>query len=1328
MLFVTALMISVSGISLTYALADGLSRQESARIKAYHLMSIAEEQMKRGLNKEAEISLLEIKEIDSEYLTAEDIAKVDELLKRSRGGMTERQSVLNVLAESDDLVSAGQYAKAKALLEGVKDSDALSSAERKEVANKIKGIDRDLKENQYEMTKLFDSSVKLYQAGNLDKAREGFSTVARSGLGLTVKGKTAQEYISMVDKALASGKSDALVDMVEDAKVPDPAGESEEGIGGSIKEMGAKFALYKKQVQQLLDESLDLFNSGDFKQARAGFSEVSLSGIKVVAADGKTADEYIELIDSAETMQAEAAEAVKVASGQYQKGLYEEAQTTLLNTQTEYSVYLTSDQKKELGAYIERTRVAIAGRLEIAEHLKASDQFLAEKNYGQARVELEKAVSSQFISDEERNAVIASIEELDDQVKSDKAFADRTRIEDLFANSVDLYIAGNYDAAKAGFEEVAASGVDVSLNNLNAGDYLTMIEKGVKAEDVVKPEYAIDVNVAGAARDSVEPGKRGYIDVIQQKRNIQISYTETVVADSAAKAMAFLAVNDFASAKQSVGKALSVVNKNKLLLGDALYREYEGKLALLNDEILSAESKNVAEKNQQAIDDATETAKEIRDRVESQRKKAVEDGLANAYTSQQQQRYEEALGQLEQVLAIDPHNDRALREKSYLEDNVRWREQAENQKESDDQEIRVLLDSERASIPYSNEITHPKNWKDLVARREKDEMEGRDEADVEVYNKLDEKVDLSELTTDTTLGDAINILSNSVEPPLSITVLWSDLSNNAFINETDSIGISGERLSSIPLRTGLERVLQGAGGGLAELDYAVEGGAITVATKDSLPETYEQRIYDVSELSSAPFEDYSSGGYGGGGGGSQYGGGGGSSSFGGGGSGGGSSFGGGGSSFGGGGSSFGGGGSSFGGGGGGSQYGGGGGGSQYGGGGGRGGNRGSDSYSRIYELIYNIQQIEPDSWDTTNNRTGGAGGGIQQGGIGGTTSTTTGTGEGRVRPFGTSRLVVWQTPEIHEMITVFLEQMKDIIDNQVAIEARFILVDENWLENIGVDVDFTKVPAPTGATFGLDIDDEGQRIGTQVSQNSYDHVAPAATAISSSLGGLAGSALTTGMTYIVDDLEVDFLIRATQAHSNAKTLTAPKVTVLSGEPANISVTKQRNYISSASVETTAVAAGDNLTRDIDQVNVDIAQLDTGIQMNVTPVITSDKKYVILRISAILNDELDNAGGTIPGVIDGVARDIDFELPLTETTNIQTRVTVPDMGTVLLGGLTLTAEKDIESGVPGLSKMPLIGRLFSNRSEVKDKQILLILVRPTIILKDEKEEDAIAAME
>ena len=57
---------------------------------------------------------------------------------------------------------------------------------------------------------------------------------------------------------------------------------------------------------------------------------------------------------------------------------------------------------------------------------------------------------------------------------------------------------------------------------------------------------------------------------------------------------------------------------------------------------------------------------------------------------------------------------------------------------------------------------------------------------------------------------------------------------------------------------------------------------------------------------------------------------------------------------------------------------------------------------------------------------------------------------------------------------------------------------------------------------------------------------------------------------------------------------------------------------------------------------------------------------------------------------------------------------------MLGGQRLMQEVEVESGVPILSKIPVINRMFTNRSTVKDERTLLILVKPTIIIQSEIE--------
>ena len=63
------------------------------------------------------------------------------------------------------------------------------------------------------------------------------------------------------------------------------------------------------------------------------------------------------------------------------------------------------------------------------------------------------------------------------------------------------------------------------------------------------------------------------------------------------------------------------------------------------------------------------------------------------------------------------------------------------------------------------------------------------------------------------------------------------------------------------------------------------------------------------------------------------------------------------------------------------------------------------------------------------------------------------------------------------------------------------------------------------------------------------------------------------------------------------------------------------------------------------------------------------------------------------------------------------------GTLLLGGETIAGEAAREQGLPVLSKIPFLKRLFTNTSNAKDEQVALILVKPTILIQREQEDKA-----
>jgi general secretion pathway protein D len=353
-------------------------------------------------------------------------------------------------------------------------------------------------------------------------------------------------------------------------------------------------------------------------------------------------------------------------------------------------------------------------------------------------------------------------------------------------------------------------------------------------------------------------------------------------------------------------------------------------------------------------------------------------------------------------------------------------------------------------------------------------------------------------------------------------------------------------------------------------------------------------------------------------------------------------------------------------------------------------------------LILLIQEtIEPDSWYEAG-------------------------GEGTVTVYESKKLIVHQSIRVHNEITRLLNDLRKSLGHQVAIEARFLLVGENFLEDIGLDVDFAW---NRGGKTGLVTFDQGHAIHTVPTETGITGSLPAA--ISEIGGALPGIMIEGGYgNLLLDDLEVHFLLRATQAHQDSRALTAPKVSVLSGESATFRVQRYRRYPYEIEPDIEEVGDFGNFRWTIDY---EEGYVVSGTLLNITPTIMHDKKHVLLNIVTELRDFLGWQPFPIQLPIVGGGQDAEDNVltilfPETEISRVETRVSVPDGGTLLLGGQKLTAEQEKESGVPIVSKIPVIGRLFRNRSVVKDTKILLVLVKPTIILQEEVEAEAIAAME
>jgi type II secretory pathway component GspD/PulD (secretin) len=213
-------------------------------------------------------------------------------------------------------------------------------------------------------------------------------------------------------------------------------------------------------------------------------------------------------------------------------------------------------------------------------------------------------------------------------------------------------------------------------------------------------------------------------------------------------------------------------------------------------------------------------------------------------------------------------------------------------------------------------------------------------------------------------------------------------------------------------------------------------------------------------------------------------------------------------------------------------------------------------------------------------------------------------------------------------------------------------------------------------------------------------------------GANEGGMVISGV--LLDDVQLGFLIRAIQADRRSTLLFAPRLTLWNGQRSWISDGRHYAYVSDLEPVVAEAAVGWDPT---------ISYLVSGSVLDVKATASADRRYVQLdlRPQVALPPDMTTETTVTAAVPSGTATAV-ITLPRVQVTHLMTSVSVPDGGTLLIGGIKMFEEHDVEAGVPVLSKVPVLKRLFSNRAQVRGNSNLIILVKPTIIIQAEKEEE------
>lgn len=261
-------------------------------------------------------------------------------------------------------------------------------------------------------------------------------------------------------------------------------------------------------------------------------------------------------------------------------------------------------------------------------------------------------------------------------------------------------------------------------------------------------------------------------------------------------------------------------------------------------------------------------------------------------------------------------------------------------------------------------------------------------------------------------------------------------------------------------------------------------------------------------------------------------------------------------------------------------------------------------------------------------------------------------------------ILVYGTPREYAVIEDALRQL-DIPPSQVMIEAAISEVTLTDELRYGVQTLFDVGNANVTLT------ETGPNIGTSV------------------LPSLVRA--LPGFSFLYADRDITAILNALEGLTKINVLSAPKLLVINNQTASLQVGNQVPVVSAQN--------NSGLTGTTNE----IEYRDTGVILKITPRVNAGG-LVLLDVAQEVSD-----------VTQSVSTTAGETSPTFSTRRIATSIAVQDGQTIALGGLISDSRQRTKTGIPFLSRIPIIGGLLFGRTNNNDKRTeLLILLRPRVI--------------
>jgi type IV pilus assembly protein PilQ len=275
----------------------------------------------------------------------------------------------------------------------------------------------------------------------------------------------------------------------------------------------------------------------------------------------------------------------------------------------------------------------------------------------------------------------------------------------------------------------------------------------------------------------------------------------------------------------------------------------------------------------------------------------------------------------------------------------------------------------------------------------------------------------------------------------------------------------------------------------------------------------------------------------------------------------------------------------------------------------------------------------------------------------------------------TNTLIISEVPERIKVIDGLIDTL-DAPNPQVQIEARIVETSSEALNTFGIQ---WGVNAIANSSYGNQTNlvfpnsiKAGGIIDSKTNPSGYMINVPTADSVvfpKISLGNIGGS------------FNLDVALSALTSKGKARIISSPRATTQNNMPAEIT-------------------QGERIPIQTNQNNTITTQyINAALELKITPQITA-------RGSVIMQVDIKNDIADFSKPVNG--------MPTIKTETAKTTVMVNDGGTIVLGGLYKINEDHSNTGVPILSRIPIIGSLFRNSRKYGKTQELMIFITPRII--------------